>query len=174
MSAQSGASVPGADGTGLLRVLQRATKTIGSVPHGGDGDPHAPDTRKRAALDHWGSGFTPEPLPAPTTATDAPQGAEAPPAAVAAADNVDCGEAMQDDGAVAAAPAPSPALRPISIKKHKKAKGAPSPTAEDVRNASGVGDPPAQLHADAPGAKFAYARAGDIARALRSRPPLGG
>ena len=39
---------------------------------------------------------------------------------------------MQDDGAVAAVPALAPAFRPIAIKKHKKAKGAPSPTAEET------------------------------------------
>ena len=167
MSAQSGASVPGADGTGLLHVLQRAGRTTGPAPRVDGGDPHAPDTRKRAALDHWSSGFTPEPLTAPAVATDAPQGAGAPPAAVAAADDDDGGAPMQDDdGATAAAHALAPAFRPISIKKHKKAKGAPSPTAEDARNAAGVGDPPAQLPADAPDAKFAYARASDIARAL--------
>ena len=172
MSAQFGASAPGADGIGLLHVPQQAGRTTGPTPRVDGGDPHAPDTRsKRAALVHWSSGFTPEPLTAPAVATDAPQGAGAPPAAVAAADDDDGGAPMRDDdGATAAAHALAPAFRPISIKKHKKAKGAPPPTAEDVRNAAGVGDLPAQLPADAPDAKFAYARASDIARALQSRP----
>jgi len=71
-----------------------------------------------------------------------------------------------EDGAAAAAPVPAPANRPIVIQRHKKAKGAPPPTFEDVRDAAGVGDPHAQLPADAPGAKLAYERAEDISRAL--------
>ena len=75
------------------------------------------------------------------------------------------------DGAVAPAAAPPPALalRQIFIPNNKKHKGAPPLTLEDVRNAAGVGDAPAQLEADAPGAKFAHDRARGIVYDLRSR-----
>jgi hypothetical protein len=144
-SAQSGASAsaPGADGIGLLHVLQTATKTTGPVPYEDGGDSRAPDSRKRPAVNHWNSGYTPEPATAPATATHALPGAGAAPAVVAAAGDDDAGDAMEDDaGAVAAAPVPAPAYRPIVINKHTKAKGAPPPTFEEVRNAAGVGGTP--------------------------------
>ena len=74
-----------------------------------------------------------------------------------------------EDGAAAAAPGPAPANRPIAIQRHKKAKGTPSPTPEDVRDAAGGGDPHALLPADAPDAKLAYERAEEISRALGTR-----
>ena len=140
LSAQSAASV---SAPGALTLLSTATKTTGPVPHEEGGDSRAPESRKRPAVNHWNSGYTPEPATAPATATHALPGAGAAPAVVAAAGDDGAGDAMEDDaGAVAAAPVPAPAYRPIVIKKHKKAKGAPPPTFEEVRNAAGVGGTP--------------------------------
>ena len=71
-------------------------------------------------------------------------GAETAAAAPAAGDEDDDAMVDDDEGALAAAPQPGPLLRSITIPKSKKRKGAPSPTLEDVRNAAGVGDAPAQ------------------------------
>ena len=149
--AQSAQSAQSA-GYGRLQVLQTAKKTTGPGP-GGNSSLYtaASDARNRPANhSHWDSGFTPGSVPAPAAAAPtaeppAPPGAEAAAAAPAAGDE-DGGEAMVDDdeGALAAAPQPGPVLRSITIPKSKKRKGAPSPTLEDVRNAAGVGDAPAQ------------------------------
>ena len=89
------------------------------VPHEGGGDSRVPpDSRKCPAVNHWDSGYTPEPATAPATATHALPGAGAAPAVVAAAGDDGAGGAMEDDaGAVAAAPpVPAPAYRPIVIR----------------------------------------------------------
>ena len=74
-----------------------------------------------------------------------------------------------DEGAIAAAPQPAPALRSIAIQSRKR-NGTPNHTLEGVRNAAGVGDTAAQPGTNAPDAKHAPDRTRDISRDLRSRP----
>ena len=175
LSAQSGASAGHAP---LLRTLQRAGRSTGPGrdPHPGLLDYTSAATGARIhPPNHWASGFTPEPGPAPVAAEPAAEpatDAEAATAAPAAGDEDD-GDTMavddDDEGAIAAAPQPGPALRSIAIQNRKR-KGPPNPTLEGVLNAAGVGDAAAQPGTNAPDAKRAPDRARDISRGLRSRP----
>ena len=147
-------------GPGLLRTLQRAGMTTGPGrgPHPSLLDHTSPFSGARshpAVHNHWGSGFTPGSVPAPAAAEPTAEptaDAEAATAAPATGDEGDGGTMAVDDddeGAIAAAPQPGPALRSIAIQSRKR-KGTPNPTLEGVRNAAGVGDTAAQPGTNAP------------------------